>query len=227
VRRARMRFRWAFGWLALVALPIAGATAAPSRTATPITTKGMRSQEVSGGDLVADALLKAGEAQAALVHCGQLKEATIAAGKVTAADVTALLVRPEGSWVVSKISGEGLRTALERSLSQAPDESAYFLQVAGLRVEYDPKAPAGRRITRLTVGGSEVQPRASYRVAMPDDLAKGGSGYFVVPDFNENSIEAGRGGKLDAAASAFLEATPELKYPKPDERGERIVPKTR
>jgi len=217
-----MRYLWLLAFLGIVVGLTA--VAAASRSTTPLTTDGVREREASAADVVADAVLKAGEAQAALLAASQFKTGTVNAGRVATADVTALLVKPERGWVVSNISGEGLRAALERSLSQAPEESAHFLQVAGLKLEYDPKAPAGHRITRLTLGGQEVQAGTRYRVAMTEDLAKGGSGYFVVPDFNENNIVPGRSGTVETAVGAFLEATPELKYPKPGGPPERIVP---
>ncbi len=193
-----------------------------SKAAAPLTTDGVRVREVSLGDLVADAVLQAGHAQVALLPATQFKPGTIAPGRVTVANVVALLVKPDRQWVVSNLTGAGLKAALERSLSRAPDECAYLLQVAGVRVEYDRKAPPGRRITRLTLGGAEVSDAMVYQVALTEDLAKGGSGFFVVPDFNGKNIRTDANGRptpsgtLETAVAAWLDATPELRYGAPD-----------
>jgi len=207
---------------------ITAALAAPSKTTTPLTTEGVRVREASGADLVADAVLRASGARIVLLTAVQFrseaappKTTTIPAGKVTSADVAGLLIKPEATWVVSKITGEGLKAALERSLSRVPEESAHFLQVAGLKVEYDPQASSGHRVKSVTVGTEPIRDGTRYEVAMPEDLAKGGSGYFVIADFNENNIVPDRSGTLATAVSSFLDATPELKYAKSD----RLVPK--
>ena len=195
---------------AVLAIGVGGAFAA--RSTTPLTTEGVLQQETSLGDLVADAIEEAGSAQAALVNATQFKPGTIPAGKVTAGDISALLIKPGRQWVVSNITGACLKAALERSLSRAPQQSAHFLQVAGLRVTYDPKAAAGTRITSLKVAGQPVQDTATYRVAMPDDLAKGGSGYFTIPCFTESTIQPGATGTLAEAIAAFVEAHATLDY---------------
>jgi 2',3'-cyclic-nucleotide 2'-phosphodiesterase (5'-nucleotidase family) len=199
--------------LCLAAVLVVGTVSAfAARTPTPLTTEGVLQQETSLGDLVADAIKDAGSAQAALVNATQFKPGTIPAGKVTAGDISAWLIKPQRPWVVSNLTGECLKAALERSLSRAPQQSAHFLQVAGLRVVYDPKAAAGTRVTSLKVGGQPVQDTATYRVAMPDDLAKGGSGYFTIPCFTETTIQPGATGTLADAITAFVEAHATLDY---------------
>ncbi|MBM3471780.1 MAG: hypothetical protein FJX75_00740 [Armatimonadetes bacterium] len=196
------------------ALSVGAGGALAARTETALTTEGVLQQETALGDLVADAIKEAGSAQAALVNATQFKPGTvpIPPGKVTAGDISALLIKPQRPWVVSNITGACLGAALERSLSRAPQQSAHFLQVAGLRVTYDPKAAAGTRITSLKLGGQPVQDTATYRVAMPEDLAKGGSGYFTIPCFTETTIQDGATGTLADAITAFLEAHATLDY---------------
>jgi 2',3'-cyclic-nucleotide 2'-phosphodiesterase (5'-nucleotidase family) len=155
---------------------------------------------------------QAGSAQVALVNATQFKSGTLPAGKVVAGDVSGLLVKPTRPWVVSSLSGKALKLALERSLSRAPDANAHFLQVSGLVVRYDPQAPAGARVTDLQIGDAPCQDATRYRVAMPDDLAKGGSGYFTIAEFSEASILPGATGALAEAIAAFLEANATLDY---------------
>jgi len=115
--------------LCLAAILAVGAVSAfAARTTTPLTTEGVLQQETSLGDLVADAIKDAGSAQAALVNATQFKPGTIPEGKVTAGDISALLIKPQRPWVVSNITGACLKAALERSLSRAPQQSAHFLR---------------------------------------------------------------------------------------------------
>ena len=214
-----MRRATALVGVCLAGLLVAGAQAA--RSTVELTSEGVLEKEVALGDLVADAIREAGQAQVALVNATQFKPGdAVAAGKVTAGDVSALLVKPGRQWVVSQITGECLKAALERSLSRCPSQSAHFLQVSGLKLTYDEKAGAGARITSLTVDGKAVQNATTYRVAMPDDLAKGGSGYFTIPCFSESTIQPDATGTLADAISAFLDAHATLEYGEPD----RIVP---
>ncbi len=175
------------------AFATAGLAADAARVAVPLSTAEVKTSETTGGDLVADAILEAakrvtaGEAdikpEVALVNAGQFVSGTVGPGRVTAAQIFGLLTNPDRKWVVSRISGTALKLAMERSLSRAPEASGNFLQVAGIRVEYDENAPAGHRVTSLAIGNTRSQPNRKYHVAMPEDLAKGGSGYFTVRGF--------------------------------------------
>ncbi|HJN15670.1 MAG TPA: 5'-nucleotidase [Armatimonadota bacterium] len=184
-----------------------------AKTDTPLATEGIRQREVPLGNLVADALKTAGNADAAFVSAAQFSSGAVEPGKVTAADVSALLVKPTRVWVVSNFSGATIRAALERSLARAPTAaSAHFLQVAGIKVQYDPDGAPGTRITSLTVKGAAVQANTMYKVALPEDLAKGGSGYFTVPGFNEGAIIEGVSGTMASAIGDFLGANASINY---------------
>lgn len=209
--------------LIMVALNAAFATAGlaqdAARVIVPLSTTEFKTSETTGGDLVADAILEAaegtagGKAQVALINAGQFQPGTVGPGRVTAAQILGiLLTNPDRKWVVSLISGQSLKLAMERSLSRAPEPSGNFLQVAGLIVEYDENAPAGHRVKSLLVGNKPSQPGEKYRVVMPEDLAKGGSGYFTVPDFNEASIVARPDNTLADAINEFMAQVPERDY---------------
>ena len=81
--------------------------------------------------------------------------------------------------VLLEVSGAALGQALERAVSAYPTPAGFFLQVAGIRVVFDPSRPSGRRVLEVTVGGRPLDPERPYTVALPDYLARGGDGYAM------------------------------------------------
>ena len=74
------------------------------------------------------------------------------------------------------VSGAQLREALEQGLSRVERKGGGFLQVSGLRVAYDPRQPAGRRVLGVEVGGMALDPQRSYTAAVVDWVARGSDG---------------------------------------------------
>ena len=154
-----------------------------------LTTVKVDRQETNFGDLTADALCKAAGVKIGLAPAVAFKQGTIPVADLTAEQIATLLQTPEETWAVSKLTGAQIRAALERSLGRLPRPNTAFLQVAGLKVVYNPAAPRGARITSLTTTKEPKGPvvdAQEYQVAMPLSLAKGGSGYFQV--FDEHNI---------------------------------------
>jgi len=187
-------------------------------TATELTSANAQREETSFGDLAADALAAATSTTLAVVPAVSFKSGTIPAGEVTLAAVRELLTQPDETWAVVPLTGVQLREMLERSVSRAPQPNAGFLQVSGISMDYDPRAPRNERITRLTVSGEEVAPDARYEVAMPLSLAKGGSGYFTI--FGEQDITRSGSGEMARLIVDFVDAQGSV-----DKTGQsRIVP---
>ena len=202
--------------VAIVLLVGGVAWADPGKTATPLSVTGIREREVALGDLVADAIQDAAKADAALVSAAQFRTGDdIPAGKVAMEKVDALLGDPGRIWVVVSVRGSSLKTALERSLTRAPQASAHFLQVAGIKVTYDRAGGQGSRVKSLKIKNAAVQPETKYKIAMPEDLAKGASGYFTIPDFDGKSIIK-EGGSMSSAISAYLDKKGTVDYTKLD-----------
>lgn len=197
--------------IALVATLVAGVAYAQGTTETELTSANAQRAETSFGDLAADALAQAAGAKIAFVAAVSFKSGTVPIGPVTKDGVALLLTKPSETWAVVGLSGEKLREALERSVSRAPQPNAGFLQVAGLVLTYDPEARRNARIASLTVGGVEVDPAATYEVAMPLSLAKGGSGYFTV--FGEGDIVRSGDAQLADAIVSFATAKETVSYP--------------
>lgn len=166
--------------VAAVVLAWAGTTTAA------LTTAGAEREEISFGDLATDALCTTAGTSVALIPAVSFKSGTIPPGEVTLAGVSDLLTQPTEGWAVVRLTGEQLLRTLERSVSRAPLPNAGFLQVSGLTVVYDPAAERTSRVVSVMVGGAPLDPTGSYEVAMPQSLAKGGSGYFQI--FGEQNI---------------------------------------
>ncbi len=100
-----------------------------------------RTGECEMGNLVTDAMLARVKDQGvtvAITNGGGLR-ASIDAGDVTKGDV--LTVLPfQNTLATFRITGAGLRAALENGLSQVEDGAGRFAQVAGMTYAWDPKA---------------------------------------------------------------------------------------
>jgi len=126
----------------------------------------------------------------------------LAAGPVTLAALRQ--VEPAGSDLVRlTLTGAQIQALLERSL-ETPDGPG--LHLAGGRVRYDPRAPAGRRVKEVTlVDGRKLKARESYTLATDDSTAAGAGGLPMPPG---PAVE--RVGLLDVeAVAAYLRRLPQ------------------
>ncbi|CAO3432441.1 bifunctional metallophosphatase/5'-nucleotidase [Azospirillum endophyticum] len=142
----------------------------------------VRSREASMGNLIADALRDALKADVAITNGGGIRADALhpAGSRLTRRDIFAEL--PFGNvGVLVEMSGQDLISTLEHGVSKVEEKAGRFPQVSGLTMTYDPKAPAGRRVTAVTVGGKPIDPQATYRVATNDYMLKGGDGYAAFP----------------------------------------------
>ncbi|PWC83658.1 5'-nucleotidase C-terminal domain-containing protein [Azospirillum sp. TSO5] len=142
----------------------------------------VRSREASMGNLIADALRDALKADVAITNGGGIRADALhpAGSTLTRKDIFAEL--PFGNvGVLVEMSGQDLISTLEHGVSKVEEKAGRFPQVSGLTMTYDPKAPAGRRVTSIMVGGKPLDPQATYRVATNDYMLKGGDGYAAFP----------------------------------------------
>lgn len=142
----------------------------------------VRSREASMGNLIADALRETLKADVAITNGGGIRADALhpAGSRLTRKDIFAEL--PFGNvGVLVEMSGQDLISTLEHGVSKVEEKAGRFPQVSGLTMTYDPKAPAGRRVTSIMVGGKPVDPQAAYRVATNDYMLKGGDGYAAFP----------------------------------------------
>ena len=150
------------------------AVALDSRTTT------VRAREAAIGNIVADAMRAAANADVAIMNGGGIRGGNVyaAGAALTRRDVLAEL--PFGNRVVTlDVSGRALRAAIENGLSLLPNAAGRFPQVSGLTVEADLGRPPGSRITSINVGNAPLADDRTYRVATNDFLARGGDGYAM------------------------------------------------
>ena len=164
------------GYMAAQLDVLVGATSVPLDTRNDI----VRTQESAVGDLIADLMRTALQADVVLINGGGIRgNAVLPAGPLRRRDV--LTVLPFANKVVKlDVTGEILRAALENGLSQVERTAGRFPQVSGLRYVFDPKRPAGSRLVTVSVGGQPLDPRANYTLATFDFILGGGDGYTML-----------------------------------------------
>jgi len=180
VRRAQAR-RVLSAVVMLVAAAGVG-NAAAARLAQPLDGARSAVAETDLGNLVADAMRAAVNADFALVQSSALRAAQIPAGDLGDEEIRNMLVFPDDTITVLELDPAHLADALERSVSMVPQPSKGLLQVSRLRVRFDPSRAPGQRIVSIAAAATNapLEPNRAYRVAVPESLAKGALGYFRV-----------------------------------------------
>jgi 2',3'-cyclic-nucleotide 2'-phosphodiesterase (5'-nucleotidase family) len=138
----------------------------------------VRTRETTMGNLIADALREALQADVALVNGGGIRGNRLYEAGTTLTRRDVLQELPFGNpGVLVELSGADLLAALENGVSQVENKAGRFPQVSGLQLTYNPGKPAGSRVLDVQVGGKALDRTATYRVATNDFLLKGGDGY--------------------------------------------------
>lgn len=172
-------------------------TALDSRRAT------VRGGEAAIGNLIADAVREAVDADVAMTNGGGIRaDREYAAGtKLTRRDVFAEL--PFGNKTVKlAITGAQLRQALENGFSNYPETDGRNPQISGMAVAIDLDKPAGERVLSVNVGDAPLDLARTYTIATNDFMARGGNGYTVF----------GEGKTLIAEADGKLMASDVIDY---------------
>jgi 5'-nucleotidase len=146
-----------------------------------------RSAECPMGNLVAGAMLERVRGQGievAIMNGGGLR-ASIDEGPITRGEV--LTVLPfQNTLATFRVSGAGLRAALENGVSRVEEGAGRFPQVAGLRFVWDPSAPPGARVRSVEVasagGWAPLDDARLYGVVSNNFLRQGGDGYAMFRD---------------------------------------------
>lgn len=137
----------------------------------------VRTRETNLGNYIADVLRAYTKTDVAVFNGGNIR-ASIPAGPVTLGHVLTTLPF-DNRLVTFVLTGAQLQAALENSVGKLPEASGRFLQVSGMRVGFDPRAPEGSRIRTVEVGRAPLDPARSYSITAHDFLATGGDGFTV------------------------------------------------
>ncbi len=141
----------------------------------------VRLREAAIGNLIADAIRAATNADVGLINGGGIRanKQYPAGSTITRRDIFSEM--PFGNTVMLlEVTGADLAALLEHGLSRAGEETGSFPQVSGLRVVFDPANPAGARVLGITVGDAPLDRSRVYRLATNDFLAGGGDGYGLL-----------------------------------------------
>jgi len=149
------------------------------RSTTPLDAREsvIRQKESALGDFIADAVRAHAGTDVALVNSGGIRtDAVTPPGPLTRKTILSFL--PFGDLLVTeRISGAGLKAALENGVSQWKDVAGRFPQVSGVRFTWSPSRPVGARVLSVLVAGQPLGPTHLYTLATNDYLLGGGDGY--------------------------------------------------
>lgn len=156
----------------------------------------VRGEEAAIGNLIADAMRAAVDADVAITNGGGIR------GNKTYAAGTQLLRRdiltelPFGNKTVKlELTGADIVSALENGFSAVEEGAGRFPQVSGMTVTVDLSRPAGARVQSVKIGEANLDPSATYTLATNDFMARGGDGYAVL---------AGAKRLIDPAAASLM-----------------------
>lgn len=98
---------------------------------------------------------------------------------VTYGDV--FTVQPFGNvMMVISLTGAQIKAALEQQFdSPAPGQNRILQVSKGLTYTWDAAKPKGEKVSDLKLNGADLDPNATYRVALNNFLADGGDGFTV------------------------------------------------
>lgn len=150
-----------------------------------------RGDQYALGNLIADAQRAAApRTDFAIMNNGGIRR-DLPAGQLTYSDLFEL--HPFGNNIVRVwITGEQLTRVFERAvISGRPT-----FHIAGLKVRYDSRKPAGSRVLEMRkTNGTLLQPRRTYVLALTDFLQTGGEGLAML-----RTLPTRRTGKTDLEA---------------------------
>jgi 2',3'-cyclic-nucleotide 2'-phosphodiesterase (5'-nucleotidase family) len=168
-----------------------------------LSTKEIGAKEAAIGDVVADAMKSSAKTDAAFIAATSFGDSIdIAKGSVDTAEIVNALVYKGESIVIVRLSGEQIIKAMEQSLFLYPKSNSAFLQFSGFIVTIKPDADAGKRVASLKIDGDTIDPKKTYRVAMPAPLANGGLAYFKV--WQKSSVEKDTEVSMETALNSYF-----------------------
>ncbi|MCL1698514.1 MULTISPECIES: 5'-nucleotidase C-terminal domain-containing protein [unclassified Lysinibacillus] len=150
---------------------------------------GVRAGETNLGNLITDGMLAGAkkidpEVQFAFQNGGGIRS-SIDAGDITMGEVLEVMSFGNALGIV-KVTGAEIYDIVEQSVKEFPKEAGGFLHFSGLQVEFDGKAPAGKRVKSIKLNGKELDKAAYYKGATNTFVAQGQDGYDTLKKVYED-----------------------------------------
>lgn len=149
----------------------------------------IRSEETNCGNWFCDLMRKECRAQIAVLNSGTIRSDCIfPVGPLRLRDLTAMLPMLD-PLVVVQVTGQQVLQVLENGVSMFPRLEGRFLQVSGIRLEFNPSEPPGKRIIPESVqvlgvhDGTTyepIQPLETYTLATKEYIAAGKDGFEML-----------------------------------------------
>lgn len=167
-----------------------------------------RTQETAFGNIVADALLAATDADVAITNGGSIRGDRVYPAGTPLTRRNLMTELPfANTLVLIEITGTDIVRALENGFSLVDTGAGRFPQVAGMEIEVDLARRSGARVAAVTIAGEPLEPGRLYRLATNDFLARGGDGYAALRNA-ETIIDARDGDLIVNVVTDYLKASP-------------------
>lgn len=166
----------------------------------------IRTKENAFGNIVADAIREAMQADIAFLNSGGVRgQKSYKAGQtITREDIQREL--PFNNTVeLFEITGNQLLRALEWSLQCLDLIRGCFLQVSNIAMTYDLSRPVGSRVQSVMVNGKPLIPTQTYRLGTLNFLADGGDGFDMLKN-SRRLTQAGSGKLMWEVVASYLMA---------------------
>lgn len=178
-----------------------------SRSFNTIRTE-VRTKESAFGNLVADAVRDAMQADVAFLNSGGIRgNRYYETGHILTREDIQMEMPFNNTVELFEMTGRQIRQALERGLSCIDLMDGCFLQVSNIKMRYDPNQAVGSRVIDILVGGTPLKPEASYRVGTLNFLARGGDGFDMLQN-SPRLTRVGSGKLLWEVVASYLQAQP-------------------
>ena len=143
----------------------------------------IRWQEAAIANLFTDAIREATGADVSIMNGGGIRANRVytPGTQLTRRDIQSEL--PFGNkTVVIEVTGQDIINALENGYSQIENGAGRFPHVSGMMVHYNPTNEPGNRVVEVSRDGEQLDPAATYTLAVNDYVAGGGDGYSMLKD---------------------------------------------
>ncbi|MFN2363393.1 MAG: 5'-nucleotidase C-terminal domain-containing protein, partial [Halarsenatibacteraceae bacterium] len=140
----------------------------------------VRTQETNLGNLVSDVIRWRTGADIAVYNGGGIRDSGDL-GEITLETAMAILAF-DNEVVSLEMSGLDIIKMLEHAVSEYPAVAGKFLQISGMRFDFNPNEEPGHRVKDVFVGGERLRIRNNYEVATNEYLASGGDDYSMMEE---------------------------------------------